>query len=142
MARTVAPKPPGERRRRNVAGDRTLPAEGRRGRPPSPPFPLGPAGQKLWRYLWGTPQATTWGKAHHWGVAERCRWEDLVSDGDGPDYKLMALIQQWEDRWAFNPKGLATLHMWIDDGEPEAKPQKPPPSGVTDIRSRLRESAG
>lgn len=141
------PKAPHERRRRNVPPpsqtDRMLPAEGRRGRPPSPPIELGPHGAALWRYLWGTPQATLWSKAHLWGVAERCRLEDWINEpgGENKPTVVASLIQAWDDRWGFNPRSLAQLHMWIEGSTP--KPAEAPKTAtVADIRERLKDAAG
>jgi hypothetical protein len=64
-----APKPEGQRRRRNaVAASLRLPAEGRSGPPPK--WPLLGRAPRLWAELWTTPQAAAW---------ERLRLERLVA---------------------------------------------------------------
>lgn len=136
------PRRPQERRRRNIVepgkADRALPVNGRRGRPPKPPVALGSAGQALWVRLWSSPQATVWHRSDADGVAKRCQLEDMLAEGDGDRLKVMAQIQTWEDRWGFNPRALAQLHMWIEgDGPPPA--DKKPTRDVVDIRDRMRE---
>lgn len=137
------PRRPDERRRRNVVepakADRMLPSGGRRGRPPNPTVELGSAGRALWQRLWASPQATVWHRSDLDGVGKRCQLEDMLVQGDGDPLKVMAQIQAWEDRWGFNPRALAQLHMWID-GEGPAEPKGPKPgSDVVDIRDRMRE---
>lgn len=137
------PRRPQERRRRNIpeAGkaDRALPVDGRRGRTPPSPVPLGPAGQALWKRLWSSPQATVWHRSDADGVAKRCQLEDMLISGDGDPLKVMAQIQAWEDRWGFNPRALAQLHMWIESDGAAPPAAAKSTSDVVDIRDRMRE---
>jgi hypothetical protein len=137
------PRHPSERRRRNVAesgkADRALPSGGRRGRPPNSPVALGAAGAALWQRLWASPQATLWHRCDYDGVAKRCQLEDMLTSGDGDPLKIMAQIQAWEDRWGFNPRALAQLHLWIESGDAPAPSSSKPARDVVDIRERMRE---
>lgn len=138
---STPPKPPDQRRRRNAPqphlADRKLPAEGRKGRAPVPPVPLGAAGKKLWGVLWASPQATTWTKTDHRGVATRCQLEDVYQENPA-DMKVLGQIVVWEDRWGFNPKARAALHMWIEQEGGERAADREVSATVTDVRDRLR----
>lgn len=61
--------------------------------------------------------------------------------GETDPARILPQIQAWEDRWGFNPRSLAQLHMWIEgDAPPEPKNSKPA-KDVVDIRDRMREIA-
>lgn len=135
------PKRPDQRRRRNLQSEQVLPASGRRGRPPKPPVALGAAGAALWSRLWTTPQATLWGRSHYDGVAKRCQLEDMWLTGGEDQLKVIAAVQAWEDRWGFNPRALAQMHVRIEDEEVPAEKAKTA-KDVIDIRDRLRDATG
>jgi len=126
--RGPAPKPADQRRRRNApqGGEWVdLPREGRKG--PAPKWMLpgkAPKAEvlKLWRWAWGTPQATMWeGLALEPFVA---RWCVLTVDVYGGDLGATALmaslpeLRQIEDRLGLNPKGLQERR-WRLEAEPE-----------------------
>lgn len=60
----------------------------------------------------------------------------MLAGGEVDPVRVMPQIQAWEDRWGFNPRSLAQLHMWIEGDLPvtEAKPVR----DVTDIRDRMK----
>lgn len=72
------PLPNPQRRRRNAptVPSTSLPASGRKGRPPSCPYGLGDAGVAWWRWAWGLPQACAWGHGDLYAVARRALLED------------------------------------------------------------------
>lgn len=72
------PLPDKNHRHRNAPAIPTteLPASGRRGRPPKPPYELGPAGAAWWRWAWALPQAMAWSKGDLYALARRARLED------------------------------------------------------------------
>ena len=136
------PKRATVRRNRGIPStpDTVLPRQGRRGAPPKPPVPLGTVGKDLWRRLWASPQATTWQRSHDDGVAKRSHHEHLWFEAAPSErVRLAAQVQAWEDRWGFNPRALAQMHMAIE-GDEDKTPA--PMSGVTDIRDRLKDAAG
>lgn len=138
------PKPPSERRRRNVTGvkpDHILPVDGRTGPVPDCPIRLGSIGMEVWRWLWHTPQATKWhGEAAVYPLARLAMaYEELITEGTDGDQNYRAQLQRQietsEDKWGLNPKAMAALHWFF--GEPAAdKPKVVEP--VTDLRDRVK----
>ena len=74
------PLPNPQRRRRNppAVPTTTLPASGRKGRPPNLPvgYALAKAGREWWKWAWGTPQAAAWDAGARYVVARRASLED------------------------------------------------------------------
>lgn len=60
----------------------------------------------------------------------------MIANGEVDPVRIVPQIQAWEDRWGFNPRSLAQLHMWIEGDEPPA-PRKPA-RDVVDIRDRMK----
>lgn len=109
-------KPDAERRTRHhprVAWV-DLPAEGRKGKPPSLPegreWPA--ATQKAWERMWAKPQAVMWdqdGSSLH-------AWVWLHADlmiGKGASKALCEELRQIENLHGLNPKAMAQLHWRI-----------------------------
>ena len=94
-------------------GPLKLPAEGRRGRPPSWPLegrPT-PSESRAWAQLWATPQAVAWQRLG-WTrtVARYCR---LLIECERPDAQPTRLAQATalEDRLGLTPKAMRLL-LW------------------------------
>lgn len=117
-----APKPDGQRARRNATFAMThLPASGRQGPPPKWPFIEAPTGpqRSLWKTLWTLPQAVMW---------ERGRSELTVAQ-----YVVQQIVAQTGDVYAsresraigellgLTPVGLLKLRWEVVDDAP-AKP--------------------
>src|SRR5687767_10166653 len=85
------PLPSGNARRRNAPTipTTTLPAAGRKGRPPKCPYALGKAGADWWKWAWGLPQAMAWDAGALYTLARRAQLEDehaiLGEFGEGID---------------------------------------------------------
>jgi hypothetical protein len=81
------PLPEANSRRRNPPTIKatTLPAEGRRGEPPEPPYRLGEAGRAWWEWAWRLPQAAAWDDGSTYFVARRARLEDDLAAIDRTD---------------------------------------------------------
>lgn len=77
------PLPNPQKRRRNAptVPATTLPASGRKGRPPNPPkaYALGDAGRAWWKWAWTTPQATAWDQGALYAAARRATLEDELA---------------------------------------------------------------
>jgi hypothetical protein len=95
------PLPNPQRRRTNQPTIPTtqLPLEGRKGKAPRSPYPLGAAGAKWWRWAWKLPQATVWDAGALYGLARRAQLEDelaALSDIETPD--LTEVLGAADDR--------------------------------------------
>lgn len=139
-----APKPAGERRRRNppMANTVKLPAGGRSG--PTPPWPGGyepnEAEWAHWARLWCLPQAVVW---------ERLGWADPVARyvrllvavdatlaSPKPIVALVDQLNRLEDRLGLTPMSVLRLRWEVEGSEaPPAVPLRPVP---TSRRRRLR----
>lgn len=130
------PKPPGQRRRRNVEQSkwRSLPSAGRAGAAPSLP-PKKPAWLKRtrdwWAEIWKSPMATAWEPADVDGLVRLAELKDQFARGKAPATALPAM-QQLEDRYGLNPKSRQQMLWMIDRGE-EAQPQRQ--AAVTHLRA-------
>ena len=119
-----APKPAGQRVRRNVVpGTVFLPAEGYQG--PIPDWPL-MEGAELelmrWERLWRTPQAAQWARMHIGEtVARYVRTAIAAEDFDRQTSVAIANIKgearQLEDRLGLNPLALLRLRWEIIEDE-------------------------
>lgn len=74
------PLPNPNRRRRNAPtiATKNLPAKGRKGRLPKPPYELGDAGLAWWKWAWRTPQSTQWDQGALYAAARRAQFEDDI----------------------------------------------------------------
>lgn len=146
-----APKPAGERRRRNASISMTrLPAEGRQGE--APRFPLPPlvvkddeSGQAealrereldLWADLWTTPQAVMWERTHsELTVARFVRFSVLA---DGGNVKSATEARQLEDRLGLNPQAMLRLRWEVAEDEVAEQRQTRAPRTPQSARHRLK----
>lgn len=140
------PKPSSDARsrRKEIAGQgaHRLPIQGRVGRPPAPPFPLGPAGRRWWKWLWATPQATIYHKGFHEPLARRASLEDLYEQAlkssdttEAP--RLLAMMIRLDDMFGLTPAGAAKQHMVFVD-EPTVPAAVKAKDNVTPMRNRLK----
>jgi hypothetical protein len=110
------PKPPEQRRRRNLSPPAgTLPAEGPRSRPPRWPFGTpSEAERTIWSDLWRRPIAALWHAQRTPPVVIARYVSDLVKGGSSG-----ALTRQ-ESELGLTPTALARLHLKVEaTGEPE-----------------------
>ena len=109
-----APKPDGQRRRRNSTPPAiVLPAAGRSGEVPK--WPLGGKPPRVWRELWRLPQAVAWERLHlHRVIA---RYALVLGDAETGDRYLAAEARQLEDRLGLTPMSLLKLRWQIGDDE-------------------------
>lgn len=145
-----APKPAGERRRRNASIAMTrLPAEGRKGS--APRFPLPPIVAKddeggtellrereldLWDDLWSTPQAVMWERSHaELTVARFVRFSVLAEQGD---VKHATEARQLEDRLGLNPQAMLRLRWEVAEDEVAGQRQERTTRARKSARDRLR----
>lgn len=125
-------KHPDERRRRGVPTipDQTLPANGRKGRPPACPLRLHGPGQLWWTWLWQTPQATQFNKGNLHTLARRAQLEDQFDAESGGEMspemvaamvdrrlKILGMMFAIDEKLGLTPYGAARLHWWIKDEE-------------------------
>ena len=99
--------------RRNArSGPLKLPAEGRKGDPPSWPLASQSLGEeRAWADLWKLPQAVAWERmACVRTVARYCRIVTLAEHPEA-DTKLMAQAVMLEDRLGLTPKSMRML-LW------------------------------
>jgi hypothetical protein len=85
VSRGPLPNPQARRRNAPTVQSSTLPAEGRRGRPPKCPYPLAKPGREWWKWAWALPQATKWDKGALYAVARRGQLEDELAILDSFD---------------------------------------------------------
>jgi hypothetical protein len=116
------PKPPGQRRRRNLDQPKWkhLPAEGNQA--PAPELPgddwLGST-LEWWATIWASPMATVWVDADVDGLARLACLRDAFARGDAAVSALPS-IQALEDRYGLNPKGRRMLQWEIARSEDQA----------------------
>lgn len=123
-----APKPAGQRRRRNATVAMTkLPAHGREGKPPKFPLELakGKTGgetkvlrrleRTLWAELWATPQAAAWEQLGYTReVAQYVRWKVR---GELGDLDAAKEARQLSDRLGLTPLAMLRLRWEIATDE-------------------------
>jgi hypothetical protein len=100
------PKPPSRRRRRNaVAGEGSLPSQGRvEAPPPLPPgIPWLDWTREYWATIWSSPVATRWLDFDTPALVRLARLQERALFCD--DTKFLAEIRQLEDRFGLNPRG-------------------------------------
>lgn len=139
-----APKPPGQRVRRNKDQKqwRGLPAGGRQGKPPALP-PKRPGWLKAtrawWATIWASPMAIAWLPADVPALVRLARLIEYDLRGDG-EKETWSEIRQLEDRFGLSPKARRLL-MWEVSNTPGQTPDEPAPEPdrepLADVR-RLR----
>lgn len=132
------PAPKADPARRNSrVGPLRLPAEGRKGKPPTWPLEDGPTSSELaiWRQLWGTPQAVAWERLG-WTrtVGRYCRYLTLAEAGT-PVAAVLSHVVGLEDRLGLTPKAMRML-LWeiVVDEVADKRARRP----VADVRSRIK----
>ncbi len=129
-----APKPAGERRRRNapVANTSRLPAEGRKGATPA--WPLDADQPAVWVELWRTPQSVAW---------ERLGWTRTVAryalllafvEIPGCPPPVMAEARQMEDRLGLTPMSMLRLRWEIAEDELAGQRSAPAPARTARLK--------
>ena len=131
-----APKPDGQRRRRNATVAMTqLPAR-REGKPPA--WPLACDEAVAWPELWSLPQAVAWERSRSERVV--ARYAMLLEKVEGGNVMLAAEVRQLEDRLGLTPMAMLRLR-WevaVDEvAEARAEKAKPKPRSRTTTRRRL-----
>lgn len=122
--------------RKRGTGSVSLPAEGRKGRPPK--WPLGECEDgeaAAWTELWRTPQSVMWERLG-WTrtVARYCR---LMVRAESPKATpaLLAQATALEDRLGLTPKSMRLLLWTITPNEVEEKRQE---QNATSARGRIK----
>lgn len=121
--------------RRNArVGTRKLPAEGRRGKPPTWPL-SGPAPSEraIWVDLWKTPQAAAWEELG-WNRTV-ARYARLLTVAESLDKDALSEARQLEDRLGLTPKSMRML-LWEIVADEVAEKREASSSG--DVRKRVR----
>ena len=120
------PKPPGQRRRRNVgqAQWHELPASGRRD--PAPELPGEdwlPSTLEWWATIWASPMATAWVPADEDSLIRLAKMRDEFHRGDLP-VSAFGAMQALEDRFGLSPKSRRALQWEIAKGEVVEMPER------------------
>jgi hypothetical protein len=126
------PKPPGQRRRRNIGQGqwKELPSEGRKGAaPPLPEDDWLDSTIDWWKRIWASPMATIWVDADLEPLSRLARLKD---DFDRGERGQTTAIQNLEDRFGLSPKARRQLQWEIKQGEAKRARQ---PSGRRHLRA-------
>ncbi len=111
-----APKPPGQRRRRNATVPYTvLPAEERQEPVPELPSRNGgwrPSTREWWETIWKSPMATQWHAADFDTLHRLAMMRDWEARGEA-NATLRREIRLLEDRFGLNPTSRARLRWQI-----------------------------
>lgn len=88
------PDPKARRRNTPTIPTTSLPAGGRKGRPPKVPdtYELREAGERWWKWAWGLPQAAAWDVGALYTLARRASLEDDLATLDLVDHFELAEI--------------------------------------------------
>lgn len=124
-----APKPAGEKRRRNATPDSLkLPSEGRRGDPP--PWPLRAPEPEFWAELWGTPHAVAWERLGWTRVVARYAVVLGMCEAELAPITAFSEARQMEDKLGLTPMSMKRLGWDITSDEvAEQRASKPATSG-------------
>lgn len=134
--RGPAPKPEGERRRRNKpAVDSTTIIEGDAEREiPSwpkeygPQFANNPDSVEVWHRLWAEPISAHWRSFDRDGLARLCLLYANVTAGLLEDDKSLGRMRELEDRYGLSPKARQQLRWLVAEEDPAPVAQKTKPS--------------
>ena len=118
MPQSHPPKPPGQRRRRNVNEGpkwKQLPSDSGREAPPLPERDAGWSDQTVewWETIWRSPMAALWLPADMGGLHELAELRQRFHDGEAVSNHIRAL----EDRFGLSPKARNML-AWQVPTEP------------------------
>lgn len=143
---SALPKPTTDARsrRKDITGQgvHRLPIQGRVGRPPAAPYPLGDAGKRWWRWVWTTPQATLFHKGFAEPLCRRAALEDDYEEArkgaNTADLaRLLTLMIRLDEAFGLTPLGATKQHMVFVDEPTKPEPVKDAGS-VTPMRGRLK----
>lgn len=112
------PKPPGQRRRRNVSQPqwKQLPADGRQDEaPPLPPAEWLDSTREWWKSIWASPMATLWLDADVPALVRLAQMIDQCNQGVVSG-EFLSEIRQLEDRFGLSPKARKGLFWEISQG--------------------------
>jgi hypothetical protein len=125
-------KPPGQRRRRNIAAPHdVLPAEGCG--LAAPRWPYAGAAPKLWRDLWNRPIAVVWhAQAIPPSVVARYVLAAIAFSGE-PTAAMGSVLNGLETSLGLTPLALARLHLRVEP-TPETKALDDP---YADLRASM-----
>lgn len=124
--------------------DRGLPLEGRKGRVPKCPVPLGAAGMRWWRWAWGTPQATTWNDSFIEALGLRAHLQDLFESPETETREILRLVPHMarlDEQFGLTARAAMMMHLYFEDAEHPGEL----PANVTNMPStteRLKGIAG
>lgn len=138
MAGTGPPPNPNARRRNARPAFRRLPADGRRGDPPTwPLYRPNKAELTLWDQLWASPQAAAWEELG-WmrTVARYCRIT-IAAEKRSATAAVMSESRQLEDRLGLNPKAMRSLGWEIVAAAPETADDAADVIDIDAFRARL-----
>lgn len=127
------PKPPGQRRRRNIGQSqwKQLPAEGRKGTAPElPDLDWLDDTREWWETIWASPMATVWQPADVDALVRLARLRDADARGEG-SVTALSQITALEDRFGLSPKARRALQWEIASADTSA-------SNVRHPKRRLR----
>jgi hypothetical protein len=115
------PKPPGQRRRRNLTAPawRTLPAHADLGVPampsPSPRRRWSRAAVEAWREWWSSPTAAVWIEADAVSLRRALKLVDDLAVGRSFDHVALTAL---EDRLGLSPKSRRALAWEVERAQP------------------------
>ena len=112
-----APKPAGERVRRNapMANTVKLPSEGRT--KPAPIWPFGDEPPAIWAELWSTPQAVAWERLGWTRVVARYCRVVAAAEAQPDKAAIQTAALQMEDRLGLTPMSMLRLRWEVVSDE-------------------------
>lgn len=131
------PKPPGQRRRRNLSQPQwtQLPSSGRRGKAPElPSAEWLPSTCAWWATIWSSPMATAWQVADIDSLIRLARLRDDFARGELPVSALGAM-QGLEDRFGLSPKSRRALQWEVSRGEEDVSEMRTKPAQIRTLRA-------
>jgi hypothetical protein len=129
-----APKPAGEKRRRNASPDTLkLPSEGRHG--DTPEWPLKAVEPEFWEELWKTPHAVAWERLGWTRVVARYALVLEMCEVDGAPITAFSEARQMEDKLGLTPMSMKRLGWDISSDEvAEQRASKPVKPGARRLK--------
>lgn len=125
MGQVVAPKAPGQRRRRNASQGqwRSLPAEGSGREAPELLGEFVAATRDWWVTVWGSPMAAVWLEADVPALRRLAWLVDGVNRGES-SAALMGEIRQLEDRFGLSPRARRMLQWEVSQAVETKAPRE------------------